>query len=334
MPLEDFVILRHRFERIGLAALAIALVAGTLAGAQSDLDAFMRQVMERRDDNWKKLQQYILDEREEMDVRGPGKVPLWGQRADYTWFIRDGFFVRSPLRINGAAVGEDDRRKFEANYLRRAQERDKRAQAGRPEDVSGDPSAAEPLPRLLDEPFEIARQPEFISTAYFLRFKFDAGRYALVGREKLDGHDVLRVEYYPTKLFSDDPDRERERARRNRERKASDKNVTETVNRLLNKGSRVTLWIEPAANQILKYTFDNVDADFFPAQWIASVTGLHATMTMSQPFPDIWLPRETDIQIGLMSAVGAVDLRYTLNYHDYRQAEVTTGIRVPGARDE
>ena len=45
------------------------------------------------------------------------------------------------------------------------------------------------------------RQPEFVSSAYFLRFKFDAGRYALVGREQLEGQDVLRVEYYPTKLF-------------------------------------------------------------------------------------------------------------------------------------
>ena len=35
------------------------------AAAESDLDAFMQQVLAHRDDNWKKLQQYILDERED-----------------------------------------------------------------------------------------------------------------------------------------------------------------------------------------------------------------------------------------------------------------------------
>ena len=85
----------------------------------------------------------------------------------------------------------------------------------------------------------------------------------------------------------------------------------DTVNRLMNKGSRVTLWIEPAAKQIVKYTFDNVDMDFFPAQWMASVTGAHASMTMGQPFPDVWLPRETQFQVGLMIAVGEVDFRGT-----------------------
>src|SRR5262245_19101619 len=83
--LEDSVMPRPRSERTALAAaagLAIVIAVLPLAAAQSDLDAFMRQVMERRDDNWKKLQQYILDEREELDIRGPGKLPLWGQRSD------------------------------------------------------------------------------------------------------------------------------------------------------------------------------------------------------------------------------------------------------------
>jgi hypothetical protein len=301
-------------------------------GQGNDLDTFMREVMERRDDNWKKLQQYILDEREEIDIQGLGRS-IWGERADYTWFIRDGFFVRSPLRVNGATVSESDRRKYEADYLRRAQNREKRE---REREETG--TAATPTSNELDATgiggfIQQTRQPEFVSSAYFLRFKFDSGRYALVGRETLDGHAVLRVEYYPTRLFSDDPERrERRDERRGREQSERDKAVEATINRLLNKGSRVTLWIEPGARQILKYTFDNVDVDFFPAQWFTSVTGLHATMVMSQPFPNIWLPRETDVRIGLTFAVGDVDLQYRLNYHDYRQADVTTAIRVPGAR--
>jgi hypothetical protein len=81
----------------------------------------------RRDDNWKKLQQYVLDEREELDLRGPGNVRMWGEQREYTWFIRDGFFIRSPVKFNGVTIGEDERRKAEDDYLRRAQRRDARA---------------------------------------------------------------------------------------------------------------------------------------------------------------------------------------------------------------
>ena len=103
----------------GLVALAAVLVALTrpfaaVPLAQTDLDAFMQQVLAQRDSNWKKLQQYVLDEREQIDLRGPSGAPLWGERRDYTWYIRDGFFVRSPVRVNGAAVGEPDRLKYEA----------------------------------------------------------------------------------------------------------------------------------------------------------------------------------------------------------------------------
>jgi hypothetical protein len=317
----------------GLALLlagAIALTAPVLS-AQTDLDAFMKQVMERRDDNWKKLQQYILDEREELDVRGPGGFPIWGERGEYTWYIRDGFFIRSPLKMNGVTISEADRRKYEEDYLRRAQNREMRQQAREDERAAGKGSAPG-IEGLIQD----ARQPEFVSSAYFLRFKFDAGRYALVGREQFEKQDVLRVEYYPTKLFSDDEEEERRRRRQERDRDgadpANDKAVGETVNRLLNKGSRITLWIEPGAKQIVKYTFDNVDMDFFPARWLASVTGGHASMTMGQPFPDVWLPRETIFTVGLIAAIGEVSFRGTVSYHDYRRADVTTGLRVPGAR--
>src|SRR5262245_55384205 len=103
--------------------------SGSVRGAGatgSDLDAFMKQVLARRDDNWKKLQQYVLDERETINLRGPGKVQLWGERHDYTWYIRDGYFVRSPVRFNGVTIGEADRRKYENEYLERQKRRERR----------------------------------------------------------------------------------------------------------------------------------------------------------------------------------------------------------------
>ena len=107
--------------------LAMTVCFGTFSRAeQTDLDAFMRQVLTSRDANWKKLQQYVLDERELIELHGPGRILLWGERREYTWYIRDGFFVRSPLRFNGVTIADDERRKFEADYLRRMQRRDKR----------------------------------------------------------------------------------------------------------------------------------------------------------------------------------------------------------------
>src|SRR5258706_1115207 len=138
------------------AALGISLLIAPGIAAQSDLDAFMQQVVARRDDNWKKLQQYILDEREEIEVRGPAHISLWGERREYTWYIRDGFFVRSPLKVNGVAIGEADRRKYEAEYLQRVKRRDeRRTPAPR---TTEPPNPETPLPEAPTDVAGLVRQ--------------------------------------------------------------------------------------------------------------------------------------------------------------------------------
>ena len=310
-----------------VAALALTAAspgAAIAVGAQSDLDAFMQRVMTRRDDNWKKLQQYILDEREEIELRGPDRSVMWGDRREFTWYMRDGRFVRSPLRFNGVEIGDSDRRKYEADFVRREQEREKR-RAEDPTEIAGDPS-----------------EPQFVTSAYFLRFKFESGKYALVGREALEGRQVLRVEYYPTKLFeetrsrSDRPEREEERRRGQRTEP-----LQREVQRVLNKASLVTLWVDPDSHQILKYTFDNVGSGLsalsisvntLPLGWLAQVEELRASMTMGEAFPDVWLPRALDMRFAVAMAVGQFDVQYALDYHDYRRADVTSTIRVPEPR--
>jgi hypothetical protein len=101
------------------------------------------------------------------------------------------------------------------------------------------------------------------------------------------------------------------------------------MQRLLNKGSRVTLWIDQPSHQIVQYTFDNVDLEFLPAQWFATLTGFHATMTMGEAFPDVWLPRTLAFDVNVLLAAGVFEFRYDLEYHDYRKADVTSTIRVP-----
>src|SRR6266446_8884374 len=90
-----------------------AVLGRQAASTPNDLDVFMEQVLARRDDNWKKLQQYILDEQERAELRGPGATLVWGQQRDYTWYVRDGYLVRSPVRFNGVTISAGDRQKYE-----------------------------------------------------------------------------------------------------------------------------------------------------------------------------------------------------------------------------
>ena len=297
---------------------------------QSDLDAFMKKVVAKRDDNWKKFQQYVLDEREQVEFRGPGKIPLWGDRRDYTWYVRDGFFVRSPVRANGVTVPEDERRSYEKRFLQREETRERRAKAREKEAAKKE--GVEPIsvpadaPQVSDEALlKQSREPEFISSAYFLRFKFEEGKYAFAGKETLDGRELLKVEYYPKMLFSKE---QNSRAhRREMGQKLKDDNYDATMEQMLNKVSMVTLWIEPSAFQIVKYNFENVNLDFLPVAWLARLTDVRATMTMHQPFPDVWLPKDVEFYFAAMLAIGEMDARYRLNYHDYKLASATARIK-------
>jgi len=281
-----------------LTRLLVALtlfVPIAAASAQSDLDGFMARVLARRDENWKKLQQYVLEERETLRVDGAVGSRLYGFAREYSWFIRDGIFVRSPVKADGVTIGDAERRRAEDQWVRREQRRDARRTA-----------------RGLD-----GVEPRFVSSAYFLEFKFDMGQYALAGREQLDGREVLRIEYYPTKLFTEGPTRPN---RRVRER-------DEDVQEKMNKVSLVTLWVDPAEHQILQYEFRNIDMDFLPGRAFARVDGLEASMRMGQPFPGVWLPRSIGIRFEGTLATGSVSGRYDIEYYDYKLANVTVRVQ-------
>ena len=310
--------------------------------AQTDLDAFMERVLARRDENWKKLQQYVLDEKESFDLLGPGGFQLWGMRREYTWFVKQGIFVRSPVRANGVAISEEDRRKAEAAYIRRVNAQEERAKRRAEREAKGlpperdaksvtitttgdikvsssdDQAAANPaVPSNMEDVLRQGVEPQFVSAAYFLKFKFESGRYALVGREKINDREALKIEYYPTRLFKEGRTRP-SREVREREAEIEDK---------MNKASLVTLWVDRNTHQILQYTFDDLDMDFFPGRALVRVSDLKATMQMSQPFPEVWLPSSIEMRFGMMLAVGAVDATYHVEYINYKQADVTYRIK-------
>ena len=165
-------------------------------------------------------------------------------------------------------------------------------------------------------------EPRFISESYFMEFTFEPGNYYFVGRETLAGREVVKLEYYPTDLFDDGPD-------------SHDSELDARIDRGFNKTSLVTLWIDPEAHQIVKYTFDNTGLDFLPGRWLLRVDDIGATMEMGQPLGDVWLPLRVTVFGRVTTALGDLDLAFTRDFFDYREAE--TGGRIidaeaPGGR--
>ena len=332
-------------NRLLIVAACLATAAIASPSAQSDLDELMSRVLAKRDDNWKKLQQYTLNERESVQITALAVFRLYGFERDYLWFPRAGFFIRSPLKADGVDIGEEQRQREEERFLRRSQNQERRinerakrraenpdpcAPPRPPADGPPAPEAADVLGNgsvedIISQSFE----PSFIRSANFLRFRFDQGQYALVGREKMLNRDVLKIEYYPTLLFDDGPD---ERRRRNcqDQRSAKQKELDrkgEEIEEKMNKVSLVTLWVDPAEQQILRYEFRNIDMDFLPARQLVQLDGLTATMQMSEPFPNVWLPASIGMRFKMTLAVGPVEGRYDVKYTDYRLPTVGAKVR-------
>ena len=118
---------------LAAAAASLAIVAGQDDGGDNEIDRFMERVRERRAENAAVRRQYVLDEEVRFRVTGPGGEPLWGSNQEYTWYERDGIFVRSPVRMDGVAIDEERRREYENEWL----ERERRsARRRRPDGVS------------------------------------------------------------------------------------------------------------------------------------------------------------------------------------------------------
>ena len=324
-----------------LICLSAAAAAAPALSAQSNLDAFMEKVLARRDDNWKKLQQYVLEEKEVFDLTGPGGFPLFGMRREYSWFIRQGVFVRSPVRANGVELSESDRKKAEDDWLRRQTRREEREKRraereanGLPPEKDGTSIAITPTdikvdrsdqggdnpaaPSNVEDVLRQGMEPQFVSSAYFLKFKFESGHYALAGRETIGDVPTLKIEYYPEAgLFKE--------GRTKPDRRVREKE--DEIESKMNKASMVTLWIDPKTHQILQYTFDDLDWDFFPGRTLVRIGDVQATMQMGQAFPNVWLPKSIEMHFEMTLAVGTVDATYRVDYLNYKEAAVTYKIK-------
>ncbi len=273
--------------------------------SETDLDRLMARVIANRDQTWRRLQEYLLDERESFQLVGPSGAPMFGVRKDFVWVARGGRAVRSPVRVNGVTISEAERRREEARW---EAEEDARA-AAPPPSSSGSAATTEDVEGAIRR-----GEPRFISEVQFLRFKFEPGNYYFVGRETLSGREVLRIEYYPRRLFSDG--------------KGKSGQAEDRFEHAFEKVSLVTLWIDPSVDQIVKYTFDNVGFDFLPGRSIARIDTAIATMTMGQPFEGIWLPESLVVRGAVTLANGTFRAEYARRFSEYRRADVQMRFRV------
>lgn len=313
-------------------ALAVCLSASPRAAQQpdrkpsSDLDAFMAKALARRDVNKRTLNDYILDENEKFEILGPGRTRMHRSSRDYAWYVRDGMHVRSPVRFDGVAVGAEARDRYEKQWVgreRARQERKKKNNGKDTKEISISPSEISVSTGVMPT------EPRFVSEAYFMDFKFEPGNYYLAGREKLEGQDVLKIEYYPKRLFSDDDKKTPKEIKKETKGEKREREIEDDIERKMNKTALVTLWVDPANHQIVKYTFDNVWLDFLPAAWLVRIDAMKASMTMSQPFAGVWLPRGIEISAGVSLASGSFEANYARTFDEYREAEVKSKIRVP-----
>ena len=99
------------------------------------------------------------------------------------------------------------------------------------------------------------------------------------------------------------------------------------IERQFNKVSMVTLWIDPAESQIVRYDFENLGLDFFPGQWLVRVGETSASMTMGRYFDGVWLPKAIVMKGDLQVAIGSFDIDYRREFLEYRKAETSARIR-------
>ena len=336
--------------------LLFTFIGSSVRAQETDLDALMARCLAQRNETWRVLHDYVLDERERFALEGPSDLRLYGSDRQYTWYVRDGILVRSPVRANGVSVPEADRREYEAKWLKeeaaRAErvkkakedkkgEKDKKGEESTEGEEAAAPVVAPGAPEG-DAAADLAAkglEPRFVSEANFLRFRFERGRYFLVGRETLDGRSLLKVEYYPKKLYVDTDD-----SGKLKEDKPADQDKPEdhddsrtngvkgrefelAMERKLNKVSMVTLWIDQTESQIVRYDFENLGLDFLPGQWLVRVGETSASMTMGRYFDGVWLPKAIVMKGDLSVAIGSFDIDYRREFLEYRKAETSARIR-------
>lgn len=259
-----------------------------VATPSNELDQFMDAVLARRKVNWEELDRYLFRERESFEIRGPDGKVVESERGEFDRFVREGELVRSPIRLDGVEVSEIARAQYERRYLREIQE----------------------WRKTRTERHERVRREGGVARDNFLDFNFEPGNYYLAGRETFEGRDVLKIEYYPKRMF---------------EAGADDDESDDLRNADFSRSTLVTLLVLPEEHQIVKVTFDNVGLDFLPYRFLVRFGGFQAAMVLDNKL-GVWLPREIRATGSATIASGRFQLVYEREFYDYRESDIGVAI--------
>ncbi len=202
---------------------------------------------------------------------------------DYTWYVREGYLVRSPWKVDGVEVSDAEREEEELDWI---------------EDVKQGEMVGESRGRIERDSF--------------FDFEFEPGNYFFAGREEFEGREVVKIEYYPTNLFSD--------ADAEREGDDEDEDFDEEeFDHMFDKTSLVTMLVLPEEYQIVKWTFENIGFEFLPGHWLVRIDELYASMVMDEPIEGIWLPRRIWAAGVASTAAFELTVEYSRDFSDYKQ---------------
>lgn len=264
------------------AVLVFALVAAigfpnagrAQQGVRVTLDAYMRAAIEDATAEVQAIRSYRFREVETLRLLTVREVaPLQAMRKEFVWFPRDGYLIRSPVSVNGVEVSEEARAKAEAEWIESVDEQ-------REEDRFG-------INSLYHwDSFMIRHEP---------------GNYFMETPGVPPGESVVRVEYLPTRLFSEDDD-------------------GQGYSSKFDQSSHIKLDVLADTPQIVGFDFDNVSMEFLPVSWLIHVEDVSAAMDLAQVADGRWLPAEIRASARASIASADIDVEYRRVFSDYEPA--------------
>lgn len=249
---------------------------------ESEIDAFMRKAIETRSKDWDKRYDYVFREVEELKISGDiGDAPFAGFVKEWSWYVKDGYLVRSPISVDGMPVSDEERERSERRWIKSLQ---KQSEKGKQADEN-----------------------------QFFGFKFKPGNYFFAGREQIDGHDVVVIDYYPNKRLTE------------RDIRRAEKNDDFDVQ--VEKALAVTLYADVNEPRIVRMVMHNTGMDFLPGQALVKVLDVQAIMQMFENEGGDWLPKEIYVGGVAATASGEINVSYVRRFDDYRKAKVKVQFR-------
>ena len=151
----------------------------------------------------------------------PGANATRGER-EYAWYVRDGLHVRSPVRFDGVAVGDEERKKYEEEWAQRERERleskDKKAKEA---------DKKEEVPRNRSRPGLKARRPfqRRASCRKPTSWTSSSSRGTTISpaANNSTGSRCFASRYYPKHMFDDSEERQNEKERATRKGREEDR---------------------------------------------------------------------------------------------------------------